>query len=198
MDRLWEAHDGYRLRNRTAIELELLKSQIGQESAMKAIVVLHELYLGLLDRALGSLESRWESNEQRLSGSPKSTSLPSRLLKDLHRKFVGHSQMASTVLRETSFRVAGMTVGWMVAAFFFSIGLVDGLVRREVRRWSGGRESSWIYNTSSRLLGPVSMTYTVFLIAWPWTLNIAWTIAIFASLNGLLLSIASSRFKKYL
>lgn len=198
MDRLWEVHDGSRLQNRTAIELEVLKSHIGRELAMAVIVSLHRFYRDTLERTLGSLESRWESPEQRPVEGPKSTTIPSRLLQDLHLTIERHLQMTVAIVRETSFRVAGMTVGWMAAAFFVSIGLVDGLVRREVRRWSGGRESSWIYNTSSRLLRPVTMTYTVFLIAWPWTLNIAWTIAIFASLNGLLLSIASARFKKYL
>lgn len=198
MNRLWEVHDGLRLQNRTALELEMLQSHIGREVTMGAIVRVHGLYLDFLTNALDTLKRGWNSTERRQSERSSSTSIPSRLLKDLNRNIVRHSQMTATILRETSFRIAVMTVGWMVAAFFFAIGLVDGLVRREVRRWSGGRESSWIYNTSSRLLGPVSMFYTVFLIAWPWTLNIAWIIATFASIHGVLLSIASARFKKYL
>lgn len=198
MGRLWEEHEGSRLQNRTAEELELLRTYTGQGLAVQAVDRVHSFYLEFWDRLFGNTRSGWELRSKRHTEKPESMSISVRLLDDMHRAISHHSSTTARFLREISFRVAGMTVGWIVMAFFFAVGLIDGLVRREVRRWSGGRESSWVYNTSSRLLGPISMIYTVVLIAWPWTLNIAWTIAIFASINGPLLSIASSRFKKYL
>ncbi len=198
MGRLWEAHDGSRLQNRTAEEYELLAARSCNGLAVQTVDKVRLLYLGLVDLVFGSSRAEWEMRSKRPAGSPESMSLPVRFLDDMHRAISRHSHTTASLLREISFRVAAMTVGWAVMAFFFAIGLTDGLVRREIRRWSGGRESSWVYNTSSRLLGPISLVYTVTLIAWPWTLDIAWTISIFALINGLALSIASSRFKKYL
>ena len=199
MSRIWEVHEGSRLQNRTAVEHEMLKSQIGHNGlAIQTVDRVHAFYLGFLDRVLGSTRSEWDSGSRRHAESPESMSLPVNVLSGIRGAVARHSLTTSSFLREISFRVAGMTVGWIVMVFFFAVGLIDGLVRREVRRWSGGRESSWVYNTSSRFLGPVSMIYTVVLVAWPWTLNIAWAIAIFASINGPLLSVASARFKKYL
>ena len=198
MGRLWDPHEGLRLQNRTAAERELLESQIGEGPAIRTTELVHHCYLSIIDRTLGRPATQWDSKGGQISESPESMSLPSRVLSDLRLRITQKSQLIRTFLREIAFRVAGMTVGWVVLFFFFAIGLIDGLVRREVRRWSGGRESSWVYNTSSRLLAPISMAYTVAVIVWPWTLNVAWTIAIFAAINGPLLSIASSRFKKYL
>ena len=198
MGRLWDSHEGLRLQNRTALERDLLESQVDTGLAIRMTDLIHHFYLVVIDRTLGSTGTRWESSSRQVTEGPKSMALPARVLNDVRHRIAQHTQLIGSFLREISFRVAGMTVGWIVLFFFFAIGLVDGLVRREVRRWSGGRESSWVYNTSSRLLAPTSMAYSIAVIVWPWTLNMAWTIAIFAAINGPLLSIASSRFKKYL
>lgn len=198
MGRLWEVHDGSRLQNRTAEESELLAVHTCNGLAVQTVDKVRLLYLELVDFVFGSSRAEWEVRSKRLDESPESMSLPVRFLDNMHRTISRHFHTTASLLRGISFRVAAMTVGWAVMAFFFAIGLTDGLVRREVRRWSGGRESSWVYNTSSRLLGPISIIYTVTLIAWPWTLNIAWTISVFTLINGPVLSIASSRFKKYL
>ena len=198
MGRLWDSHEGLRLQNRTALERELLESHVDEGLALRTIDLIHHFYLVVIDRTLGSTGTSWESSSRQITESPESMALPSRVVSDMRRRIAQHTHLVGSFLREISFRVAGMTVGWIVLFFFFAIGLVDGLVRREVRRWSGGRESSWVYNTSSRLLAPTCMAYSIAVIVWPWTLNLAWTIATFAAINGPLLSIASSRFKKYL
>lgn len=78
------------------------------------------------------------------------------------------------------------------------IGAVDGLVRRDLRRWRGGRESSFIYHHAKQ--------YTVwaltggfgFYLMWPLGgFNPAYMVLIFTVLVAVVLSTAVASFKKY-
>lgn len=193
----WDAHDGSRLKQRTETELSILEAHFGSDS-MLLLGQLHQIYWHWMNSSIDFLSAR----QVRLNGRPQHSGdgLPklSTSVQRVRKHLDHYVRISLELLRETSFRLAAMTVGWIVILFFGAVGLVDGLVRRDIRRWSGGRESSWIYNTCRRLLGPVAMSYTVVFLIWPWPLNISWTIAIFSVVVSILLSMACSRFKKYL
>ncbi|WP_237881374.1 TIGR03747 family integrating conjugative element membrane protein [Pseudomonas sp. PGPR40] len=84
---------------------------------------------------------------------------------------------------------------FVIAAF---IGLVDGLVRRDIRRFGAGRESGYIYHRAKACVMP--------LITWPWVLYLALPMSVNAVLIllpsaiflGLALAITAGSFKKYL
>ncbi|MBV6273224.1 DUF4400 domain-containing protein [Alcaligenaceae bacterium CGII-47] len=78
------------------------------------------------------------------------------------------------------------------------LGLVDGLVRRDQRRFGAGQESGFIYHRAKASLGP--------LLVWPWLLWLAVPVSLptlafmlpAAVLQGIALSLTASRFKKSL
>lgn len=77
-------------------------------------------------------------------------------------------------------------------------GLVDGLVRRDLRRFGAGRESGFIYHRAKMLISPLLVT--------PWILYPALPISVppmlflmpFATALGAIISISAGSFKKYL
>ena len=78
------------------------------------------------------------------------------------------------------------------------MGVIDGLVRRDRRRWIGGRESSFVYHHSKRythwaLTGGFSLY-----LAWPFPgFNPAYMVLIFTVLVAASLSTTVGAFKKY-
>ncbi|QCI14159.1 TIGR03747 family integrating conjugative element membrane protein [Pseudomonas putida] len=77
-------------------------------------------------------------------------------------------------------------------------GLVDGLVRRDLRKFGAGRESSYLYHKARATMMPLAI--------FPWTLYLALPISISpmlvllpcAALLGVSVSITAASFKKYL
>ncbi|MFW4526429.1 TIGR03747 family integrating conjugative element membrane protein, partial [Pseudomonas aeruginosa] len=84
---------------------------------------------------------------------------------------------------------------FLMAAF---TGLVDGLVRRDLRKFGAGRESSYLYHKARGSIIPLAVV--------PWTLYLAIPISInpllillpCATLLGVAVCITASTFKKYL
>ena len=78
------------------------------------------------------------------------------------------------------------------------VGVVDGLVRRDLRRWQGGRESSFVYHHAKRytvwaLTGGFSLYLT-----WPFGgFNPAYMVLVFTVLVAATLSTTVAAFKKY-
>jgi hypothetical protein len=79
------------------------------------------------------------------------------------------------------------------------LGAVDGLMRRDLRKWGGGRESSFVYHhakaTTFLALGGGFGLY----LAWPTGgFNPAYMVLVFTALVAWSLSLTLSSFKKYL
>ncbi|MDA8446368.1 TIGR03747 family integrating conjugative element membrane protein [Paracidovorax valerianellae] len=78
------------------------------------------------------------------------------------------------------------------------VGAVDGLVRRDLRRWGGGRESSFVYHHAKRytawsLTGGFGLYLT-----WPFGgFNPAYMVLVFTVLVAATLSTTVAAFKKY-
>ena len=78
------------------------------------------------------------------------------------------------------------------------LGLIDGLVRRDQRRFGAGQESGFIYHRAKASLGP--------LFVWPWLLWLALPLSLpplalllpSAILQGVAIGLTASRFKKSL
>ncbi len=78
------------------------------------------------------------------------------------------------------------------------LGAVDGLVRRDLRRWGGGRESSFIYHHAKRYtLWSLTGGFGLYL-AWPFGgFNPAYMVLVFTVLVAATLSTTLAAFKKY-
>ncbi|WP_018995388.1 TIGR03747 family integrating conjugative element membrane protein [Thioalkalivibrio sp. ALJ2] len=95
-------------------------------------------------------------------------------------------------------RLGVLTLAMPVFVLFALVALVDGLVQRDLRRWGGGRESSFVYHHAKRLMAPsIAMAWVVYL-ALPFSVHPNWVILPFALLNAITIAITASSFKKYL
>ena len=52
-------------------------------------------------------------------------------------------------------RLAILTLATPVFGLFAAVALVDGLVRRDPRRWVGGRQSSFVYHYAKKAALPL-------------------------------------------
>lgn len=76
-------------------------------------------------------------------------------------------------------------------------GAMEGLVRRDLRRYGGDIERGMIYHWAKHVAGAV-LTVPVFLyLAWPDSLNPAWVFVPFALALGINIMVVSATFTKY-
>lgn len=103
------------------------------------------------------------------------------------------------VAQDTVIRLAVAFYALPAFAMAILLGLIDGLVRRDLRKWSGGRESSFVYHHSKRFAWWfLTAGFTAYL-AWPFGgFNPAYLVLAFAILVAASVSTTASTFKKYL
>jgi integrating conjugative element membrane protein (TIGR03747 family) len=78
------------------------------------------------------------------------------------------------------------------------VGLVDGLVRRDLRRFSAGRESGFLYHRARATLMPLTVLPWVVYLALPVSVSPLWILLPGAGLLSLAVNITAGSFKKYL
>jgi integrating conjugative element membrane protein (TIGR03747 family) len=78
------------------------------------------------------------------------------------------------------------------------VGVVDGLVRRDLRRWGGGRESSFVYHHAKRYTAWALTGGFGLYLAWPFgNFNPAYMVIVFTVLVAFSMSTTVASFKKY-
>jgi integrating conjugative element membrane protein (TIGR03747 family) len=95
-------------------------------------------------------------------------------------------------------RLAVLTLALPVFLMFALVAVVDGLVQRDLRRWSGGRESSFVYHHAKRAVLPFVILAWVVYLACPVSVHPSLVILPFAVLFAAALAVTVSTFKKYL
>ncbi|KWS61512.1 MULTISPECIES: TIGR03747 family integrating conjugative element membrane protein [Pseudomonas syringae group] len=78
------------------------------------------------------------------------------------------------------------------------VGFVDGLVRRDLRRFGAGRESSYLYHKARATMVPLVIIPWSLYLALPFSVSPLLVLLPCAALLGLAVSITASSFKKYL
>lgn len=84
---------------------------------------------------------------------------------------------------------------FLTAAF---VGLVDGLVRRDIRRFGAGRESGFLYHRAKAALVPLAVLPWLLYLALPVSFHPLIILIPSATLLGTAVDIAAGSFKKYL
>ncbi|MCP5445293.1 MAG: TIGR03747 family integrating conjugative element membrane protein, partial [Chromatiaceae bacterium] len=97
-----------------------------------------------------------------------------------------------------SVRLAILTLAMPIFLLFSLVALVDGLVQRDLRRWGGGRESSFVYHYAKKAALPLVVLTWVTYLALPFSLHPTFVILPFATLFALTVAVTASTFKKYL
>lgn len=95
-------------------------------------------------------------------------------------------------------RLTVLALATPVFLLFSLVGLVDGLVQRDLRRWGGGRESSYLYHYAKGSVWVFLIAAWVIYLAMPVSINPAFVVVPFAVLFAFSISITASTFKKYL
>ena len=97
-----------------------------------------------------------------------------------------------------SVRLTILVLALPVFLLFSLVALVDGLVKRDLRRWGGGRESSFVYHWAKRSALPLLVLTWVIYLALPFSPHPSVVVLPFATLFALGVAVAASTFKKYL
>jgi len=97
-----------------------------------------------------------------------------------------------------SIRVAILVLSVPLFIMVSAIGIVDGLVRRDLRRYGAGYESSFIYHHAKRYVKPAMYGPCMLYLAWPTAVWPNLLLLPSAILLGVVLSIVTGAFKKYL
>lgn len=124
-----------------------------------------------------------------------------RLERRLHaamRPLAEYLQAAMQVTQVFAVRLAILWLASPVFVLFSLVAVVDGLVQRDLRRWGGGRESSFVYHWAKRSALPLLILCGVSYLALPFSVHPSLVVLPFASLFALSLAITASTFKKYL
>ncbi|MEQ9563865.1 MAG: TIGR03747 family integrating conjugative element membrane protein [Woeseiaceae bacterium] len=105
---------------------------------------------------------------------------------------------AMQIVQVYSVRLAILCLAMPLFLLFCLIGVVDGLVQRDLRRWGGGRESSYLYHYAKRSSGSFVIGAWVIYLALPFSVHPVFIVLPFAVLFAISVSIAATTFKKYL
>ncbi len=89
-----------------------------------------------------------------------------------------------------------LTMPLFIMATF--VGLVDGLVRRDIRKFGAGRESGFIYHRVKASVIPLAVFPWILYLALPISVHPLWVLLPSAILLGLAVNLTAGSFKKYL
>lgn len=119
----------------------------------------------------------------------------------LHKIFRPIAEFVIAMMQVTqvfSVRLAILTLAMPIFLLFSLVALVDGLVQRDLRRWGGGRESSFVYHYAKKAALPLVVLSWVTYLALPFSLHPTFVVLPFATLFALTVAVTASTFKKYL
>ncbi len=109
-----------------------------------------------------------------------------------------HVMAAVTTIQVTALRVAVLVLALPVFVLAGVVGLTEGLMRRDLRRWGGGRESAFVYHQAKMLVFPLFIAAWVLYLALPFNLHPNLVILPCAAAFGAALMVSAATFKKYL
>ena len=178
-------------------EIDYLDSNVGeslvsQDPAGLARQFANTAYESLFVRTGMINAMRW------LSKPPADAGRTRRDASRAYRAIESHIEAAINIVQVFGARLAVLCLASPLFLLVSMLGIVDGLVQRDLRRWGGGRESSYLYHYAKRSNGVFLVSAWVLYLALPFSVPPVWIILPFATLLGLSLSITASMFKKYL
>jgi integrating conjugative element membrane protein (TIGR03747 family) len=120
------------------------------------------------------------------------------MLRDLYQPAEKFVLAAVQIVQVFSVRLAILCLATPLFVLFSLVGLVDGLVQRDLRRWGGGRESSYVYHYAKRSVWMFVLAAWVSYLALPVSVHPIFIVLPFAILFAMSISLTASSFKKYL
>ncbi len=105
---------------------------------------------------------------------------------------------AITITQVYAVRLAVLCLATPVFLLCGIVGLTDGLIERDRRRFGGARETGFVYHHAKRLVAPSVAAAWVRYLAWPASIHPNLVILPAAGLFGIFLAVSSATFKKHL
>lgn len=121
-----------------------------------------------------------------------------RMMKGLFSEYYDFLMAAIYILIMFLIRLSILILSLPAFILFGVVGVADGLMQRDLRRWCGGNESGYIYHWAKKFAIPVLLVSWVIYLAIPSSIHPNFIITPFAVLFGLVLMVMTSKFKKYL
>lgn len=121
-----------------------------------------------------------------------------RFFKGLIAEYYNYFMAAIYILIMFLIRVSILILSIPAFMLFGLVGVSDGLMQRDLRRWCGGTESGYVYHWAKRFALPVLILAWVVYLSIPNSIHPNFIITPFAVLFGLVLMVMTSKFKKYL
>ena len=175
------------------LDTDLRRSLMTSDPAQFALRVADGVYHYLFEVTRFVAFIRWVA--------PRPTPDERGLRPTLHRLYQPLAEFVIAMMQITqvfAVRVAILTLAMPVFLLFSLVALVDGLVQRDLRRWGGGRESSFVYHYAKRAALPLVVITWVVYLALPFSLHPTFIVLPFATLFALTVAVTASTFKKYL
>ena len=119
-------------------------------------------------------------------------------LHSIYRPLAEFIIAAMQITQVFSVRLAILTLAMPVFLLFSLVAMVDGLVQRDLRRWGGGRESSFVYHYAKKAVLPLVVLSWVVYLTLPFSLHPFFVVLPFAGLFAVSVTVTASTFKKYL
>ncbi len=120
------------------------------------------------------------------------------VLHHLHAPVSEYVVVAMQITQVFTVRLVILVLSLPVFVLFAWVALVDGLVLRDLRRWGGGRESSFVYHYARKATLPLFLCAWVLYLVSPISVHPSWILLPFALAFALAVRITASTFKKYL
>ena len=112
--------------------------------------------------------------------------------------YAEYIEAAANMIYLFAMRLVVIVFSFPVFFVFGSIGLIDGLSQRDLRRFGGDRESSYFWNRVVRFIKPMFILPFVIYLASPMSIHPSLVMLPFALCFGFTIWLSSLKFKKYL
>jgi integrating conjugative element membrane protein (TIGR03747 family) len=119
-------------------------------------------------------------------------------MKGLIAEYYNYAMAAIHVLTMFMIRLSILVLSTPAFVLFGLVGVCDGLMQRDLRRWCGGNESGYVYHWAKKFVFPVLVAGWVIYLSIPNSIHPNFIVTPFAVLFGLVLMVVTSKFKKYL
>jgi integrating conjugative element membrane protein (TIGR03747 family) len=119
-------------------------------------------------------------------------------VKQVAADYYNYFMSAIYVLIMFLIRLSILVLSIPVFIMFGLVGVADGLMQRDLRRWCGGTESGYIYHWAKKFAFPVLVVSWMAYLSIPCSIHPNFIVTPFAVLYGLVLMVMTSKFKKYL
>jgi len=175
------------------LDADFARSLVTFDSARFAKVLADGTYHYLFDA------TRFVSFVEWVSPTPNTHETGLRpTLHNIYRPIAKFIIAVMQVTQVFSVRLAILALATPLFLLFSVLALVDGLVRRDLRRWGGGRESSFVYHYAKKAAVPLMVLAWVVYLSLPVSVHPSFVILPFATLFALAVAVTASSFKKYL